>query len=252
MELVRVEQVAKVFRTGDLEVRALQSVNFTIEEGEFVCILGPSGCGKSSLLNILAGLDGDFTGAVRVKDTPLQPGAAPAYRTGYVFQDPRLLPWLTVEENIYFALECLGVPRETWGAAAEKFIALVGLGEFRDSFPRQLSGGMRQRSAIARAFAVDPDLLLMDEPFSGLDELTARDLRYELLDIWNKQRKTVIFVTHNALEAAFLADRVLLMKPRPGRFYKDIEITLPRPRDYEDPEIFALRSWLTRQILAHR
>lgn len=213
----------------------LDSVDIEIESGEFVCLLGPSGCGKSTLLNVICGLDVHYSGTVRVMGKPPGTGKIPL---AYLFQDPRLLPWLNVADNIKFALRAADVPSEHWDQRVSKYLALVGLSGIEQRYIHQLSGGMRHRVAIARAFAVEPEILLMDEPFSSLDELTARDIRIELLKIWSEQRKTVVFVTHNAMEATFLADRVLLLDRGPARLREERKNPLTRPRQYDSPELF--------------
>lgn len=247
-EFIRIQELSKRYRGADgaNAVLALQDLECAVDEGEFVCILGPSGCGKSTLLNILAGLDRDFGGRVSVRGLTLLPGAAPPYRVGYIFQEPRLLPWLTVRQNVEFALRARRIPRSEWEKRVGNYIGLVGLGGFEQAHPHQLSGGMRSRAAIARALAIDPDVLLMDEPFSGLDELTARDMRAELMKIWLQRHKTVVFVTHNPYEAAFLGDRVLIMAGRPGRFNREVPISLPRPRQSDDPGVLGL----ARELIA--
>jgi NitT/TauT family transport system ATP-binding protein len=228
-------------------LRALERVSFDVADQEFVCILGPSGCGKSTILNILSGLDSTFEGDIQVAGRPL--GSGHGVRMAYVFQEPRLLPWLTVADNLRFALECEGIPRADWDARLTRYLGLVGLAGFERAYPHQLSGGMQQRASIARSFAVEPDVLLMDEPFSGLDEITARRLRQELLRIWNATHKTILFVTHNCFEATFLADRILLMTSRPGRVYEEVAVDLPRPRDYDDPHLFAVNAGIVRNFL---
>lgn len=228
---------------------AVDGADFVVNDEEFVCILGPSGCGKSTILNILGGLDPSFSGDIQIEGTPLASGQRHGRRVGYVFQEPRLLPWLTVEKNIEFAMDSAGMPRNTWAATTRRVLATVGLAGFEGVHPHQLSGGMQQRAAIARAFAVEPEILLMDEPFSALDEITARGLRKSLLRIWRENRKTVIFVTHNCFEATFLADRILLMSKRPGRVYNEIKIEVPRPRDYDDPRLFELSSSIVKTFL---
>jgi NitT/TauT family transport system ATP-binding protein len=229
-------------------LRALDRVSFHVADQEFVCILGPSGCGKSTILNILSGLDTQYGGDIRVGDRPLN-GGSHGVRMAYVFQEPRLLPWLTVVDNLRFALECEGIPRASWDAQVTRYLGLVGLAGFERAYPHQLSGGMQQRASIARSFAVEPDVLLMDEPFSGLDEITARRLRKELLSLWSATHKTILFVTHNCFEATFLADRILLMSSRPGRVYEEVPIDLPRPRDYDDPHLFTVNAGIVRNFL---
>jgi NitT/TauT family transport system ATP-binding protein len=228
-------------------LQALERVSFDVADQEFVCILGPSGCGKSTILNILSGLDNTFQGDIRVAGRPL--GGGHGVRMAYVFQEPRLLPWLTVADNLRFALECEGIPRADWDARLARYLGLVGLGGFERAYPHQLSGGMQQRASIARSFAVEPDVLLMDEPFSGLDEITARRLRKELLRIWSATKKTILFVTHKCFAATFLADRILLMTSRPGRVYEEVAVDLPRPRDYDDPHLFTVNAGIVRNFL---
>ena len=219
-------------------LRVLRELDLAVSDHEFVCILGPSGSGKSTLLNVIAGLETGYSGSV----------VRGASRVGYLFQEPRLLPWLTAERNVDFALESCGVPREHRAALKDRYFALVGLEGFRHYYPHQLSGGMRQRVALARALAVEPGLLLMDEPFSGLDELTARRLRIDLLRIWRETRKTIVFVTHNAYEASYLADRVLVMAR--GRIRDEIVVQVARPRDYDDPAVFDANRDVVRRFLA--
>jgi NitT/TauT family transport system ATP-binding protein len=168
---------------------------------------------------------------------------------GYIFQEPRLLPWLTAKQNVKFAVDQLHLSETESEARIRENLDLVGLSKFSSAYPHELSGGMQQRVAIARAFAVDPHILLMDEPFSGLDEITARAMRKLLLNLWEHRKKTILFVTHNMFEAAFLGDRILLMTRHPGTIYKAITTDLPRPRDYEDPQIFAVSTNIARDFL---
>ncbi|MCC6211924.1 MAG: ABC transporter ATP-binding protein [Burkholderiales bacterium] len=238
MAAIAVERLGKVFNRGSpREVSALREVTFSMASGEFVCILGPSGCGKSTILNILAGLESGFEGQVLLEGLALR-SVGSALRVGYVFQESRLLPWLTVEQNVHFGLECQGFHRREWPARSAAVLEMVGLADFAHHYVHQLSGGMQQRTSIARALSIDPQILLMDEPFSSLDEFTARDLRQQLLGIWTRTGKTILFVTHNSFEATFLADRLLLMTRRPGRIVEDLRIDLPRPRSYDDPRVF--------------
>jgi ABC-type nitrate/sulfonate/bicarbonate transport system ATPase subunit len=235
-----------------MEFQALGPIDLEIADREFVALIGPSGCGKSTLLNVLARLLPPSRGQVlingeRVSASAPLPGGV---RIGYVFQEPRLLPWLTVSENIAFALRNYAVPSGRWREIIGRHVALVGLSGFGDAHPGRLSGGMRQRAAIARALAIEPSILLMDEPFSGLDELTARTMRQELLQIWGATRTTVLFVTHNSYEAFYLADRVMVMTKRPGRVIRELAVPVGRPRDYDDPELFAVNRQLMKQFLA--
>ena len=206
----------------------LKNLDLVVRAGEFLCILGASGCGKSTLLNILAGLDKIYDGHL-----DRQGG-----RVGYLFQEPRLLPWLTVDGNLDFALASCRVPASRWGELKSHYLAMTRLSDYWDYYPHQISGGMAQRLALVRALCVEPGILLMDEPFSGLDEITARRLRLDLLTIWRETRKTIVFVTHNAYEACFLADRILVMSD--GAFRQEISVPIVRPRSYEDPSVFEL------------
>lgn len=231
--------------------KALDDVSLDVGSGEFVTILGPSGCGKSTLLNVVSGLDDQFAGTMSLgRQTRTAEGRT---RIAYLFQEPRLLPWRTVRSNIEFALEAAGVPVAEWRDRCGKWIDLVGLGGFADFYPVQLSGGMQQRAAIARAFSIEPDILLMDEPFSALDELTARRMRQELLSLWESERRTVLFVTHNSLEAVYLSDRILIMSKGPGSRIRD-EISLadlPRPRRYDDPAQLAAQQGVLGRLMDH-
>lgn len=215
--------LSKRYALGQTTKLALSGVDLNVQDGEFVCLLGPSGCGKTTLLNILGGLEPDFEGSVRFS------GSDPT--RGYMFQEPRLLPWLRVRDNLRFVLS-----KRTGEATLEGWLERVGLGGYADYFPAQLSVGMQQRVAVARALIVGPDVLFMDEPFSALDELTAMRVRRELLDLWHERRCTVVFITHNPLEAVYLADRVLVMTPSPGRITREIRVNehFGRPRDPED------------------
>ncbi len=227
---------------------AVERIDLAVSDHEFVCLLGPSGCGKSTVLNVLSGLDHAYSGEVRVAGGLISRSNGHPYRVGYVFQEPRLLPWLSVRRNIEFALESEAVPKHEWRSRTDNWLARVGLSDFAEAHPHELSGGMQQRTSLARAFAVDPEILLMDEPFSGLDELTARTMREQLLEIWLETRKTVIFVTHNCFEACFLADRILVLTSRPGRIRKELTVSLPRPRNYEDPRLFELSVSVTHYV----
>jgi ABC-type nitrate/sulfonate/bicarbonate transport system ATPase subunit len=220
----------------------LRDVSLTVDAGEFCCVVGSSGCGKSTILNIVAGLTVPDSGQVLVDQKRAD---SSRMRIGYVFQKPRLLNWKSVQENVAFALRASGVPEAQARARARHYLELVRLGQFVDEFPLALSGGMQQRVAIARALAIEPDLLLMDEPFSHLDELTARTLRAELLRLWQQSRTPVMFVTHNALEAVYLADQVLILSSRPATVTKRLRVALPRDREMEDPRLAALQ----REIL---
>lgn len=222
---------------------ALERVDLDIASGEFVCLLGPSGCGKSTLLNILSGLDSEFEGSV------VFPGASGRPKTGYIFQEARLLPWLTVRNNLRFVMDAADA-RET-DRRIDGWLDRVGLRGYRDYFPGQLSVGMQQRVSVVRALILEPQLLLMDEPFSSLDELTALRMRMELLELWGQSQPTVVFVTHNPMEAVFLADRVIIMTPGPGRVSEELSIgdLLSRPRDFEDRRIWELSREAVRSLM---
>lgn len=222
-----VNNLDAVFPNGNGGLRALEGISFSVQPQEFLCVLGPSGCGKSTLLRILAGLLSPTKGEVVYQGERL---VEPRGGVGYVFQKANLMPWRSVLGNITLPLELQRVQKEVALERASELIDLVGLSGFEDSLPGDLSGGMAQRVAIARALVHDPDILLLDEPFGGLDALTRERMGEELLRIWQAQRKTVVMVTHSIVEALFLADRVLVLSPRPGKLRRDIRVDLPRPR----------------------
>ncbi|MFB6087015.1 MAG: ABC transporter ATP-binding protein [Haloarculaceae archaeon] len=230
--MVAVDGVTKVFeQEGGAEVQALDSVTFGVEEGEFVCIVGPSGCGKTTLFRIIAGLETSTEGEVRLGGERV---TGPAMDRGMVFQEYDLFPWRTVLENVIFGLEQQEMSAERRTERAREMIELVGLDGFADAYPNELSGGMKQRVGIARALAVDPALLLMDEPFGSVDAQTRNMLHDELLDIWEETRKTVLFVTHDVEEAVTLADRVVVLSSGPGSVTEIVDIDLERPRSRTD------------------
>jgi ABC-type nitrate/sulfonate/bicarbonate transport system ATPase subunit len=229
---LQVHGVRKSFRRSDgRPLDVLDDVSFTVEPRGFACLVGPSGCGKSTILNLLAGLIVPDAGMIRIGDRELDRGS---HRIGYVFQRPRLLNWRTVRQNVEFALRADRVPPKEWRVRTHDVLSLVGLEQFADEYPLSLSGGMQQRVAIARALAIGPDVLLMDEPFSHLDELTARAQRRELLRFREKIEATIVFVTHNALEAVYLADRVYVLSARPTRIAAEFVIEAPRTREIDD------------------
>lgn len=240
---VTFKDVAKSFAPAPGQaqgVMAVSAINEEIKPGEFIVILGPSGCGKSTLLSMVAGLELPTAGEIQFAGEPI---SGPRPGLSMVFQEDALFPWRTALGNVEFGLESIRVPKIERRARAQAALELVGLSAFAMHFPRQLSGGMRQRVSIARALAVDPDVLLMDEPFGALDQQNRYYLGMELLRIWEETRKTVIFVTHDISEAVLLADRVWLMTPRPGAIDKDLTIDLPRPRGLEtmsDPRFHEL------------
>ena len=231
MPIIEVSKLSKDFNAGRAVLRALADVSFSVEEGRFVTLVGPSGCGKSTLLQILAGLIGATSGQVLIEGKRIS--APMPDKIGMVFQDPTLLPWKTALANVEFPLDLRGVDRTLRRSRCSALLELVGLSEFADHYPHELSGGMRQRVAIARGLAQDPRLILMDEPFAALDEQTRTRMGHDLLDIWQKTGKTVFFITHSLTEAIYLSDVVLVMSPRPGRIIERIAIDFPRPRELD-------------------
>jgi NitT/TauT family transport system ATP-binding protein len=223
--------ITKEFAGRREAVRALDEFRLEVRRHQFTAIVGPSGCGKSTLLHIAAGLDTQFEGRLV--------SSVERREVAYVFQQPRLLPWLSIEDNVQLVLRARGVDARAARDRARGYLELVRLAGFERRFPGELSGGMQQRAALARALAIEPQLLLMDEPFGALDELTARRLRRELLELYADAPRTVLFVTHNVTEAVFLADQVVVVTPRPGRVAAVIPIDLPRPRDYDSAEVAA-------------
>ena len=235
---IRIQGVHKRFEGAGQTVVALKDINLELARGEFVCLLGPSGCGKSTLLNIIAGFLAPSEGSVLVDGRPV---TAPGPDRGMVFQEYALFPWMTVEANIAFGLEIKGTPRAALRDTVDRLLVMLHLEEFRARFPKDLSGGMRQRVAIARVLALDSPILLMDEPFGALDALTRRTLQDELLRVWSELKKTVVFVTHSLEESIYLADRTILMTYRPGTVKLDLTLTLPRMRDPASPEFNAIK-----------
>jgi NitT/TauT family transport system ATP-binding protein len=227
-----IRAISKSFVSGRGErVPALDDISFDVASGEFVCLIGPSGCGKSTLLNIVAGLERPDSGEVVIDDHWV---AAPGPDRAILFQEPALFPWLSVVANVEFALELIGVPRADRRERAMEWLRKVHLSQFAHAQPHELSGGMRQRAALARALAAQPAVLLGDEPFGALDAQSREILQGELQQVWTETRKTFLFVTHNVREAVFLADRVIVMSARPGTLLAEYRITAPRPRTFED------------------
>ena len=224
---IELDGLCKAYRLGKDVLVALQDVALNVRAGEFISLVGPSGCGKSTLLNIVAGLVAKSSGRVRVDGKDL---SGPSRRTGMMFQSPVLLPWRTNLKNVLLPIEVFGLPEKDYLAKALNLLELVGLGPFAARYPSELSGGMKQRVAICRMLLCDPTVLLMDEPFSALDEMSREFMNLELLRIWDELQNTVLFVTHNIGEAVFLSDRVVVMSARPGRISRVIPIDLPRPR----------------------
>lgn len=230
IEALQLRDIELTYPTRSGTIQALSNVNLSVREGEFVAILGPSGCGKSTLLKLAAGLLPASGGQITLGGHPL---SGPGKQTGVVFQKPNLLPWKTVLENVLLPARTLGLAIAPARLRAYQMLELVGLAEFAANYPFELSGGMQQRVGIARMLLHDPQLLLMDEPFAALDALSRETLMLELQRIWEQQRKSVLFITHSIQEAVFLADRVLVMSPRPGTLVEDLTIPLPRPRTLE-------------------
>lgn len=230
---VKIEGVHKHYGIGKGHVTALRDVWLEIQEHEFVCLLGPSGCGKTTLLNLLAGFEHPTSGALHAFGRPI---SGPGPDRTMVFQEYALFPWLSVSDNIQYGLKRRGVPRKERQEVAAHYIGLIDLKGFEDKYPGQLSGGMRQRVALARALAVNPAVLLMDEPFAALDSFTRERMQDELVRIWQNERKAVVFVTHSIDEAIKLADRIVVMSPRPGRISEVITIGTDRPRDPDSAE----------------
>jgi NitT/TauT family transport system ATP-binding protein len=224
------EGIRHEYRSGSGRLLALDGVELAVDQGEFVAIVGPSGCGKSTLLRILGGLLAPSEGVVYLDGRPL---LAPRRQVGYVFQNVNLMPWRTVLRNVTLPLEVADKPRSEAERRARELLVLVGLNGFEMAYPRALSGGMAQRVAIARALVSDPEVLLLDEPFGSLDALSREQMNLELLRIWRARQVTAVMVTHNLQEAIFLADRVLVMSPRPGRISAEVVVNLPRPRTLE-------------------
>ncbi len=243
---IDVKGVNKVFKTDSREVIALKDINLQIPQGQFVCLLGPSGCGKSTLLNAIAGFSLPSSGEITA-DSQLITGPGPD--RGMVFQEYALFPWMTVEKNIAFGLEIKGMAKVEIDARVSQLLAMLSLSDFRHRFPKDLSGGMRQRVAIARVLALDSPIMLMDEPFGALDALTRRNLQDELLRIWSELKKTIIFVTHSIEEAIYMADRIIVMTYRPGTVKRDMMIELPRLRDPSSSEFNALKRELGMLVM---
>lgn len=242
--LLEISGLYKRFQSKTGEITALENINLSVHRREFMCVLGQSGCGKSTLIRILAGLETPSEGKVLVDG---QAVTGPGSDRGMVFQSYTLFPWLSVKENVMFGPRMAGKDRSTNEAEARQWLALVGLDKFEDSYPHQLSGGMKQRAAIARALANGPRILLMDEPFGALDPQTRQQMQAYLLQIWKNVDITIFFITHDLDEAIFLSDRILVLEPRPGRVREIVEVPVPRPRHHEQlrsPEFLATKRHL--------
>jgi NitT/TauT family transport system ATP-binding protein len=243
---IRISSVNKIFSTGGREVIALDNINIDVQPGEFICLLGPSGCGKSTLLNAIAGFSSPTSGTITVEEMPVQ---EPGPDRGMVFQEYALFPWMTVEKNIAFGLEIKKLPKEIIREKVDALLKMLNLQDFRERYPKDLSGGMRQRVAIARVLALDSPIMLMDEPFGALDSLTRRNLQDELLRIWIEFKKTIIFVTHSIEESIYLADRIVVMTYRPGKIKKEVSVTIPRQRDPSSIQFNELKKELSFLVM---
>ena len=244
---IKIEDLSMIYqdKNGGEPVTALKNVNLEIKEGEFISLLGPSGCGKTTLLRIIADLLQPSSGKVIVRgQSPRDIRLQKKY--GIVFQNPVLYDWRTVRRNVCMPMELLGMPRSKRTERVTEMLDLVGLTNFGKHYPYELSGGMQQRVGIARALAINPEILLMDEPFSALDEFTREKLHEDLLNIWTKTKKTVIFVTHNISEAVFLSDKVVVLSPHPGRVSAVIDIDIPRPRNMESKQTTKFYDYITK------
>lgn len=247
MPAIEIRKVSRIYETEDArQVEALTDIDLTIEDGEFVCIVGPSGCGKSTLLEIVAGLSPMTLGDVLVDGRKV---TGPGRDIGVVFQSAALFPWRTVERNILFGLENTKVPKETQAEKLRYYLKLMGLEGFEGQYPAQLSGGMRQRAGIARTLIADPKVILMDEPFSAVDHLTRCTLQEELIRVHRAERKTVLFVTHDINEAVYLADRVVVLTPRPGKIQSEYRISLPQPRSRSDSALVRYAAMIVADII---
>ena len=246
--IVEVRGVTKTFELQGQTIHALKDASLTIRKSEFITLIGASGCGKSTLLRIIAGFEKPTTGEALMWGRPI---SGPGPQRGMVFQDYALFPWLSVRDNIGFGPTSQGWPKKKVRETTDRFIDMVGLGQFANAYPDQLSGGMRQRVAIARVLANDAEIVLMDEPFGALDAMTRERLQEELLDIWRKTQLTVVFVTHAVEEAIVLADRVVVMTPGPGRIESDNMLMLPRPREVSSPEFNEVRREMSGRLHSH-
>jgi len=241
---IQIRKLRKVYSTPGRRVHALEDINLDIQDGEFLCFVGLSGCGKTTLLNILAGFVEITSGEILLDGKPLNTD----YDKGVVFQEYALFPWLTAIKNVEYGLKIRKVPEKEREEIARKYLKLVRLEEFADFFPHNLSGGMRQRVAVARAMAYDPNILLMDEPFGALDAQTREDLQELTVDVWQKTKKTILYVTHNLSEAVYMGTRVVVFIPRPGRIEEIIPISLQRPRDALSREFIEIQRNINQLI----
>jgi len=243
---IQIGNVSKIFSADGREVVALDNINLDIQSGEFICLLGPSGCGKSTLLNAIAGFSSPTSGTITVDGKSV---LAPGPDRGMVFQEYALFPWMTVEKNIAFGLEIKKLSKTQIKEKVDVLLNMLNLQDFRERYPKDLSGGMRQRVAIARVLALDSPIMLMDEPFGALDSLTRRNLQDELLRIWMEFKKTIIFVTHSIEESIYLADRIIVMTYRPGKIKKEVIVDMPRQRDPSSIEFNELKKELSLLVM---
>jgi ABC-type nitrate/sulfonate/bicarbonate transport system ATPase subunit len=245
-DIIQVRKVSKQYVVKNEALSVLDGVSLTVRQGEFLSIVGASGCGKSTLLRLLIGLELDYQGEILVKNAPV---TGTSLDRGLVFQEHRLFPWLTVEQNVAVALENSALSPAEKRQSVKEHLELVGLSGFATAYPHQLSGGMAQRAAIARGLVNRPSILLLDEPFGALDALTRTRLQHELQQIWQKEKVTMILVTHDVDEAVYLGDRVVVMEPRPGRIRNVLAVDVPHPRDRRDPVLKALNDEVRGEIL---
>ena len=242
-------EVADLRVSYDGHQLALNGVDMAVGQHELVAVLGPSGCGKSTMLQVLSGLMKPVSGTARIAGRDVTESAGTRLPVGYVFQDHRLLPWRTVRQNIELVLAADGVPRDRWQERVDRYLDMLQITQFRDSWPMRLSGGQRQRVSIARALAIEPAVVLMDEPFSTLDEVTGRQMRQQLVDLWQESRRAIIFVTHSIREAVFLADRIVILTKGPATVLEVLDVPIERPRRYEDPELTELESQIVDRVM---
>lgn len=235
---IKVENVSKHYTINNTTFKALDNVSLNIKKGEFICLLGPSGCGKTTLLNSIAGFEKINSGSIKIEGKEV---IEPSTKNVTIFQNYGLLPWRTVQRNVELGLEGKQLSKEERTHIANKYIELVGLSNFKKSHPIQLSGGMQQRVAIARALAVDPEIIFMDEPFGALDAITRMKMQDEVSSIWDSHKKTIIFVTHDIEESVFLADRIVILTPNPGKIKRIIDVPLARKRDRTSNDFLKIR-----------
>lgn len=250
MAYLEIDNLSKEFaRPGQPPLKVIDRLNVSVDEGALLSILGPSGCGKSTMLNIINGLDDATSGRIMLNGRQVSTRAKSDVKVSVVFQQPRLLNWRSVRENVRIPLLERGVGKKEAAERVERYLELVGLDEFADYYPLQLSGGMQQRVSLARGLAIEPDLLLADEPFSALDEITARKLRQEFVRVWETTGRTILFVTHNIREAVFLSSRMLVITARPSQTFMELDIDVPQPRKPEDDALFELEKSITADFM---